>query len=102
MHKLMIVGVALVVVLGLPLKGARTDVGAMAGMGRSAHTSCTMDCSSTPPNGACLSMCIAAVAVLGGFALMRHSLSATRLGSRSTHFVEQVTGSSLFRPPRFA
>ena len=99
MSRVAIVVAAAVVLLGLPSAHAMSGIGAMD---RGANATCTSDCRSGPPINTCLTVCVAAVAVLASVGPLRRSLIAGRASARSLLFVEQLSGSSLFRPPRTA
>ena len=103
MRRLFVVAVvALVAVLGLPLRMAMSEMATttVVGAGRSVDVRCTVECPSMPPAGVCLAMCLAGVAILSTVACVRRSQPASRLLVASSLFLTQPTGSSLFRPPR--
>ena len=99
MSRVAIVVAAAVVLLGLP------SVHAMSGMGatdRGPNAACTSDCRSGPPMDTCVMVCVAVVALLTSLGPLRRSLTTGRASARSLLFVEQLSDSSLFRPPRTA
>ena len=105
MGRLIVVVVALVALVGLPMRSAMGEMTGMAtdvGADQTADVRCTVDCSSLPPAGICLTMCLAVVALLSVVAGARRSLAGIRLRVPRSLFEDQLTGSSVFRPPRLA
>ena len=103
MRRLFVVAVvALVAVLGLPLRMAMSEMTTttMVGSVRSVEVPCTIECPSMPPVGVCLTMCLAGAAILSTVAVLRRSQLASRLWIASSLLLTQPAGSSLFRPPR--
>ncbi len=103
MRRLVVVAVvALVALLGLPLRTAMSEMTTttIVGSGKSVEVRCTIECSSMPPASMCLTRCLAGAALLSAVAAVRRSQPASRLSVPSSLFFTQLTGSSLFRPPR--
>ena len=103
MRRLLVVAVvALVALLGLPVRMAMSEMTTttMVGSAKFVDVRCTIECSSMPPASMCLTMCVAGAALLSAVAVVRRSQPASRLWMASSLFFSQPTGSSLFRPPR--
>ena len=101
MRKVALVVVALVGLAVLPMRSPMGEMSGMTGVGRAAETACrTVSCPSMPPPASCVTVCIAVVALLGGVAVTRRSLVSRRVRVSSSPFVDQLAGSSIFRPPR--
>ena len=103
MRRLLVVAVvALLAVLGLPLRMAMSEMTTttMVGSGKSVEVACTIECTSMPPANLCMTMCLASAALLSAVAVVRRSQPESRLWMESSLFFTQLTGSSLFRPPR--
>ena len=112
MRKFALVVVALVGLVALPMRApmgemtAATTTGmtgmtGVTGVDRSAEAACrVVECSSMPLSTSCLTACIAVVAILGGVSVVRRSLASGRVRVAWSPFVDQLAGSSIFRPPR--
>ena len=104
MRKVALVVVALVGLVALPMRAPMGEMAGMAGMtgvDRGAETACrTVDCPSMPLPTICLTVCIAVVALLSGVSVVRRSLVSGRVRVASSLFIDQLAGSSIFRPPR--
>ena len=103
MPRLLVVAVvALVALLGLPLRTAMSEMTTttMVGSGKSLEVPCTIECSAMPSASMCLTMCLAGAAILSAVAVVGRSQPASRLSMASSLFLTQPTLSSLFRPPR--
>ena len=101
MRKVALVVVTIVGLVALPMRAPMGEMTGMTGVGRAADTACrAVDCPSMPLPASCLTVCIAVVAFLGGVAVTRRSLVSSRVRAASSVFVDQLAGSSIFRPPR--
>ncbi len=101
MRKVALVIVALLGLVALPMRAPMSEMTGMTEVGRAADTACrTVDCPSMPLPASCVTVCIAVVALLGGVAVTRRSLVSNRVRVASSLFVDQLAGSSIFRPPR--
>ena len=101
MRKVAVVIVALLGLVALPMRAPTSEMTGMTGIGGVADTACrTIDCPSMPLPAGCLTVCIAVVALVGGVAVGRPSLVSGRVRVASSAFVDQLAGSSIFRPPR--
>ena len=101
MRKVALVVVVLVGLMALPMRAPMSVMTAMPGVVRGAATTCgTVDCPSLPQPAGCLTVCIAFVALLGTVFIARRSLVSGRVRAASSLFVDQLAGSSIFRPPR--
>jgi hypothetical protein len=80
---------------------ATSAMSAMSDVAHGADAPCvTEECPAMPPLGACLTVCVAVVALLAGIATTRRPLDSSRVRVASSPFVDQLSGSSIFRPPR--
>ena len=104
MRKVALVVVALVGLVALPMRapmGEMTGMTGTTGVDRSAESACRIvECPSMPVSTSCLTVCIAVVALLGGVSVVRRSLASGRVRVAWSPFVDQLAGSSIFRPPR--
>lgn len=110
MRKVALVVVALVGLVALPMRApmgemtGMTEMAEMAGttgVDRGAESACRIvECPSMPLSTSCLTACIAVVALLGGVAVVRRSLASGRVRIAWSPFIDQLAGSSIFRPPR--
>lgn len=101
MRKVVLVVVAIVGLVALPIRAPMGEMTGMSGVGRVAGSACrAVDCPSMPLPASCVTVCIAVVALLGGVAVTRRSLISSRVRAASSVLVDQLAGSSIFRPPR--
>ena len=102
MRKVALVVVALVglVALAAPM-GEMTGMTGMTGVDRGAESACRIvECPSMPLSTSCVTVCIAVVTFLGGVSVVRRSLASCRVRVAWSRCIEQLAGSSIFRPPR--
>ena len=113
MRKVALVVVALVGLVALPMRAPMGEMTGMAGMtgttgttgttgvDRGAESACRIvECPSMPVSTSCLTACIAVVAPLGGVSVVRRSLASGRVRVAWSPCIDQLAGSSIFRPPR--
>ena len=107
MRKVALVIVALVGLVALQMRAPMGEMTGMAGMtgmtgvDRSAESACRIvECPSMPLSTGCLTVCVAVVALLGGVSVVRRSLASGRVRVAWSPFIDQLAGSSIFRPPR--